>query len=146
MKKQLMVARGAEIPGGRNRRTYEFDGDLLVVEQVSPLKDHTEGALSNFLADAVVHADDVRRRGSHCNCAATRCSRSRDEGMEERTAVGTKKAVCGSLDEAREAESNGHQKKRKGDAQARAVAATAPDRGRVLGDVNAWLVMATGEH
>lgn len=43
----------------RNWATYEFDGDLLVVQQVGTLEDDTEGTLANLLADSVVHADDV---------------------------------------------------------------------------------------
>jgi hypothetical protein len=45
--------------------TYKLDGDLLVVEQVGTLKQHAKGALANFLADTVVHAYDVGRRGGH---------------------------------------------------------------------------------
>lgn len=37
----------------------EFDGDLLVVEQIGALEDDTERALSYLLADAVVHANHV---------------------------------------------------------------------------------------
>lgn len=39
--------------------TYEFDGHLLVVQQIGSLKDDSKGTLSNFLADPVVDADDV---------------------------------------------------------------------------------------
>lgn len=39
--------------------TYEFDGNLLVVQQVSPLENHTERTLSDLLADTVVNTDDI---------------------------------------------------------------------------------------
>ena len=39
----------------------ELDGDLLLVEQVGALEDDAEAAFSNFFADAVVDAHDVRR-------------------------------------------------------------------------------------
>lgn len=42
----------------------EFDGDLLLVEQVGALEDDAEAALANLLADAVVHADDVGARAA----------------------------------------------------------------------------------
>lgn len=45
--------------------TYEFDGDLLIVQQVGALENDTKGTLSDLLADAVVYADNVARRGSH---------------------------------------------------------------------------------
>ncbi len=41
------------------RETDEFDGDLLVVEQVGAFKDDTERALTNLLAHPVVDTDDV---------------------------------------------------------------------------------------
>lgn len=37
----------------------ELDGDLLLVEQVGALEDDAKGALSNLLADAIMHAHDV---------------------------------------------------------------------------------------
>ena len=49
------------------RRTYEFDGNLLVVEEVGTLKDDTERTLSDLLSHSVVYTDDVGgRRRSHC--------------------------------------------------------------------------------
>lgn len=39
--------------------TYEFDGDLLVVQQVGAFEYDTKGALSNLLPDAIVHTDDI---------------------------------------------------------------------------------------
>lgn len=48
--------------GDGENKTYKLNGDLLVVQQVSSLEDDTEGALADFLADAVVHADDVGGR------------------------------------------------------------------------------------
>jgi hypothetical protein len=40
-------------------QTYKLDGDLLVVEQVCAFEQNAKGALSNLLADAIVHAYDV---------------------------------------------------------------------------------------
>lgn len=42
----------------------KLDCDLLVVEQVCALEDDTKRALANLLANAIVHADDVGRRGA----------------------------------------------------------------------------------
>lgn len=39
--------------------TYEFDGDLLVVQQVGSLEDDTKGTLANLLPHPVMDADDV---------------------------------------------------------------------------------------
>ena len=44
---------------------YKFDRDELIVQKVCTLEDHTEGPLPNLLANAIVHADNVRRRGGH---------------------------------------------------------------------------------
>lgn len=41
------------------RLTYEFDGDLLVVQQVGTLENNTERTLANLLPHPVMHADDV---------------------------------------------------------------------------------------
>jgi hypothetical protein len=41
--------------------TYEFDGDLLVVQEVGALENDTERTLSNLLPDPVMDADDVGR-------------------------------------------------------------------------------------
>lgn len=41
--------------------TYEFDGNLLVVQKVGTLEDNTKGALANLFAHSVVHAHNVRR-------------------------------------------------------------------------------------
>jgi len=38
---------------------------LRVVQEVGALEDHTKTALSDLLADPVVHADDIGARGSH---------------------------------------------------------------------------------
>lgn len=40
-------------------RTYEFDGDLLVVQEVGSLEDNTKGALADLLPHSVVNADDI---------------------------------------------------------------------------------------
>jgi hypothetical protein len=40
--------------------TYEFDGDLLVVQEICAFENDTEGSLSNFLPNPVMNADDVR--------------------------------------------------------------------------------------
>ena len=45
--------------GQRLGETYEFDGDLLVVQQVGAFEYDTKGALSNLLPDAIVHTDDI---------------------------------------------------------------------------------------
>lgn len=50
---------------GADIGTYEFDGDLLVVQQICSLEDHTKRSLSNFLPHSVMHTDDVGRRGCH---------------------------------------------------------------------------------
>lgn len=43
-----------------NRRlTYKFDGDLLVIQEVCSLEDHTKRTLSDFLTHTVVNADDI---------------------------------------------------------------------------------------
>jgi hypothetical protein len=39
--------------------TYKFNGDLLVVQQVGPLENHTKRTLADFLADTVVNTDDI---------------------------------------------------------------------------------------
>ena len=39
----------------------EFNGNLLLVEQVSALEDYAKGALTNLLSDAVADANDVRK-------------------------------------------------------------------------------------
>lgn len=39
--------------------TYEFDGDLLVVQQIGALEDDTKGTLANLLPHPVMDADDV---------------------------------------------------------------------------------------
>ncbi|KAF1960120.1 hypothetical protein CC80DRAFT_285472 [Byssothecium circinans] len=45
----------------------ELDGNLLLVEQVGALEDNAKAALANLLADAIMHAHDVRRRTArHC--------------------------------------------------------------------------------
>lgn len=40
--------------------TYEFDGDLLIVKQIRPLKDHTKRPFPNLLPYPIVDAHDVR--------------------------------------------------------------------------------------
>jgi hypothetical protein len=46
--------------------TYEFDGHLLIVQQVCPLEYDPKRALADLLAHAVVDADDIGRgRGGH---------------------------------------------------------------------------------
>lgn len=39
--------------------TYEFDGDLLVVQQVGSLENNTKGTLANLLPHPVMDADDI---------------------------------------------------------------------------------------
>jgi len=39
--------------------TYEFDGDLLVVEQVCALEDDAERTFTDLLADPVMHTNNV---------------------------------------------------------------------------------------
>lgn len=39
--------------------TYEFDGDLLVVQQIGSLKNNTKGTLADLLPHPVMDADDV---------------------------------------------------------------------------------------
>lgn len=53
------------LPRQRGRVTYEFDGDLLVVQEVGAFKDDTKGAFTDLLAHTVVDTHYVRRRGSH---------------------------------------------------------------------------------
>jgi hypothetical protein len=45
--------------------TYEFDSYLLIVQQVCPLKNDTERAFADLLANTIVHTDDIRGRGGH---------------------------------------------------------------------------------
>lgn len=40
---------------------FEFDGHLLIVQQIGTLENNTKGTLSDLLADPVVDADDVGR-------------------------------------------------------------------------------------
>lgn len=47
--------------------THEFDSNLLIVEQVRAFENHTKRTLSNLLSYPVVYADDVGRRGGHCD-------------------------------------------------------------------------------
>ncbi len=47
--------------------TDEFDGDLLIVEEICPFEDNAERALTNLLTDTVVHAHNVGRGRSHDN-------------------------------------------------------------------------------
>ena len=44
---------------GSDATTHEFDGHLLVIQQVRALEDNAKRALAYFLADAVVHAHHV---------------------------------------------------------------------------------------
>lgn len=39
---------------------YEFDGDLLIVEQIGTLEDDTKGPLPDLLADAIMNANNIR--------------------------------------------------------------------------------------
>lgn len=39
--------------------TYEFDGDLLVVQQIGSLEDDTKGTLANLLPHPVMDANDI---------------------------------------------------------------------------------------
>ena len=39
--------------------TYEFDGHLLIVQQVCPLEYDTERSLTDLLSHSVVHANDI---------------------------------------------------------------------------------------
>ena len=69
-------------PHRRLDSTHEFDGNLLIVEKIGALKDNTKRALSNLLANAVVHSHDVGRRGSHDENAADTVQRG-DCGMSK---------------------------------------------------------------
>ena len=46
---------------GLKGQTHEFDGNLLVVEQVRPFKDDAERSLSDLLPHPIVHPDNVGR-------------------------------------------------------------------------------------
>jgi hypothetical protein len=48
----------------QEHKTYEFDGHLLIVQQIGAFENDAEGALANLLADAIMHADHVGR-GRH---------------------------------------------------------------------------------
>jgi hypothetical protein len=39
--------------------THEFDGDLLIVQQIGPLENNAKRTLSNFLSYSIVYADDI---------------------------------------------------------------------------------------
>jgi hypothetical protein len=39
--------------------TYEFDGDLLVIQQVCPFKNNPKRTLSDFLADPIMDTNDI---------------------------------------------------------------------------------------
>lgn len=47
------------------RETNKFNGNLLVIQQVGPLKNDTKGTLSNLFAHSIVNTDHVRRGGRH---------------------------------------------------------------------------------
>ena len=50
----------------RRAKTYEFDCDLSVIQQIMSLKDDTEAAFSNLLSYSIVHSHNVARRsGGH---------------------------------------------------------------------------------
>lgn len=53
-------------------KTHKLDSNLLVVQQVGALENDAKRALADLLADAVVHADDVRRGRSHGERAGAR--------------------------------------------------------------------------
>lgn len=42
-------------------RTYEFDGNLLVIQKIRSLEEHAERAFTNLLADPVVNPNHVGR-------------------------------------------------------------------------------------
>lgn len=48
-----------------DRSSYEFDSDLLIVEQIGPFENDAKRALSDLLADAIVDTHDIGRRRSH---------------------------------------------------------------------------------
>lgn len=55
------------------RESYEFNRDLLVVEQVGALEDDAERSFTDLLAHTVMHPDDVRRgRRGHRRCTCDR--------------------------------------------------------------------------
>ena len=64
--------------------TYKLDGDLLVVQQVGALEQHTKRALANLLADAIVHAHDVGRRRGHGSGVIQRSLERGVHGVETR--------------------------------------------------------------
>ena len=39
--------------------TYEFDSDLLVIEEVCAFENDAKGALANLFAHAIMYANDV---------------------------------------------------------------------------------------
>lgn len=47
--------------------TDEFDGDLLIVEEIGSFEDNAERALANLLTNTVVHTHNVGRGRSHDN-------------------------------------------------------------------------------
>ena len=80
-------------PGGsverRGASTYEFDGDLLVVQEVGALENDTKRTFTNFLAHAVVNAHHVGGRGGHgCEMGCWRSGKweleSRGNGFRDR--------------------------------------------------------------
>jgi hypothetical protein len=46
-------------------RTYKFDSNLLVIQEVGALENDTEGTFTDFLADTVVDTHHVGGRGGH---------------------------------------------------------------------------------
>lgn len=79
-------------PQGRED-THEFDGNVLVVQQIGPLENNAKGALANLLPDPVVHADDIRRRGSHG--VGTMSGRHRATGAYAMSTTSGGAKVCG---------------------------------------------------
>ena len=52
-------------PKGKISNAYEFDSNLLVVQQVDALENNTKGSFADLLANPVMNTNDVRRRGAH---------------------------------------------------------------------------------
>jgi len=52
-------------PTRTDRQTYKLDGDLRVIQKVRSFEDNAETTLSDLLSDAIVHTDNIGRRGCH---------------------------------------------------------------------------------
>ena len=41
------------------KRTYKFDGDLLIVQQIRTFENNAKRTLSNFFPDPIVDTDNI---------------------------------------------------------------------------------------